>query len=215
MILLLIDYILLMRVLALYHQGKSTPDTTNTMGTYHSIDKKLAACLRAGDPGVAALHFTLGIFIYGKLREEIVVGRLADAVTICGVDGNLPNMWGAISWTVPMVWAITLMVLALCKAAEFWRISAGFKDFSLVKVLMQDQAVHFILVIFCSIINIISDQLQISNDFLAGIIGISGSPSFLCVVGSRLLVHLKEAGERGLNGGTSYRMGTITSIEFS
>lgn len=37
------------------------------------------------------------------------------------------------------------MFLALYKAAEFWRMSAGFKGFNLVKVLIKDQAIYFML----------------------------------------------------------------------
>lgn len=36
------------------------------------------------------------------------------------------------------------MVLALCKATEYWRISAGFKGFTLVKVLIYDQILYFL-----------------------------------------------------------------------
>ncbi|KAH8109836.1 hypothetical protein DFH11DRAFT_1515133, partial [Phellopilus nigrolimitatus] len=62
---------------------------------------------------------------------------------------------------------------------------------------------------------IIADQLFVPNAIVAQLLTILGSPSLLCVLGSHLLVHLKEAGERGANGGTSYRMKTMSNIEFS
>ena len=37
------------------------------------------------------------------------------------------------------------MILALYKATEYWKLSAGFKGFTLVKVLVLDQVVYFIL----------------------------------------------------------------------
>ena len=37
------------------------------------------------------------------------------------------------------------MALALYKAAEYWRMSAGFKGFRLVKVLIEDQLLYFFL----------------------------------------------------------------------
>lgn len=43
-----------------------------------------------------------------------------------------------------MVYGIILMGLALYKAAEYWRMSAGFKGFALVKVLIKDQVLYFI-----------------------------------------------------------------------
>ena len=36
-----------------------------------------------------------------------------------------------------------LMALALYKAAEYWRMSTGFKGFTLVKVLIVDQILYF------------------------------------------------------------------------
>ncbi|KAH8106557.1 hypothetical protein DFH11DRAFT_1518081 [Phellopilus nigrolimitatus] len=193
-------YILLMRVLALYHQ-----------------DEKLARCLRTLFGLDTA--FGLGILIYNMLYEEIAVGKLAEGVTVCGFNRDSPKVWAALSWLVlvaaPMLYGIILMVLALYKAAEHWRETAGFSQFTLVKVLIQDQAIYFIMVIFCSVMEIVSDQLVISNIVLADVLNILGSPSLLCILGSHLLVHLKEAGERGANGGTSYRMPTMSNIGFS
>ncbi|KAH8106463.1 hypothetical protein DFH11DRAFT_1468308, partial [Phellopilus nigrolimitatus] len=64
-------------------------------------------------------------------------------------------------------------------------------------------------------VEIVGDQLFIPNALLAALLAALGSPSLLCVLGSHLLVHLKEAAERGANGGTSYRMKTMSSIGFS
>lgn len=44
-----------------------------------------------------------------------------------------------------MVYGVILMALAIYKAADFWRLSGGFKGFNLVKVLIVDQAIYFIL----------------------------------------------------------------------
>ncbi|KAH8106460.1 hypothetical protein DFH11DRAFT_1830605 [Phellopilus nigrolimitatus] len=99
--------ILLMRVLALYHQ-----------------DKRLAACLRALFGLEAA--FTLGILIYDNIYQETIVGELAEGVTFCGQTRNPPKVWDALSWATPMLYGIILMVLALYKAAEHWRETAGF-----------------------------------------------------------------------------------------
>ncbi|KAH8112181.1 hypothetical protein DFH11DRAFT_1786727, partial [Phellopilus nigrolimitatus] len=159
--------------------------------------------------------FGLGLQIYLVIYQEIAVGELAEGITLCGENRNPPKVWGALSWASPMLYAVILMILALYKAAEHWRETAGFSQFTLVKVLIQDQAIYFIMVIFCSVMEIVSDQLYISNIILADLLDVIGSPSLLCLLGSHLLVHLKEAGERGANGGTSYRMKTISNIEFS
>ena len=44
-----------------------------------------------------------------------------------------------------MVYGGILMMLALYKAAEYWKISAGFKGLTLVKILIRDQALYFML----------------------------------------------------------------------
>lgn len=44
-----------------------------------------------------------------------------------------------------MAYGVILMALALYKAAEFWRLSSGFKGFNLMKVLIIDQAIYFVL----------------------------------------------------------------------
>ncbi|KAH8109163.1 hypothetical protein DFH11DRAFT_1548465 [Phellopilus nigrolimitatus] len=197
--------ILLMRVLALYHQ-----------------DKRLAACLRTLFGLEAA--FGLGIIIYSMIYQQIVVGELAKGVTFCGVNRYIPKVWDSLSWAAPLLYAIILMILALYKAEKVWRENTGFSQFNLVKVLIQDQAIYFIIglganypdrVIFCSVMEIISAQLDVSNILLADFMTLLGSPSLLCVLGSHLLVHLKEAGERGVNEGMSYKMKTISNIEFS
>ena len=41
-----------------------------------------------------------------------------------------------------------------------------------------------------------------------------GNPALLCVMGNHLIIHLKEAAEKGLNEGTSYRLETLNAIEF-
>lgn len=43
-----------------------------------------------------------------------------------------------------MVYGVILMVMAIYKAAEYWRMSSGFKGFNLVKILIIDQAVYFV-----------------------------------------------------------------------
>ncbi|KAH8109392.1 hypothetical protein DFH11DRAFT_1709954 [Phellopilus nigrolimitatus] len=193
MIIITIDYILLMRVLALYHQ-----------------DKRLAACLKTLFGLEAVLE--LGAQICTIIYAEIYVGKLAEDVSICLFNGS-PKVWAALVWAVPMLYAIILMVLAILKAAQHWRELAGFSQLNLLTVLIRDQAIYFILVIFCSVVGIIADTLLDPNLFL--LLTVLIFPKLLCVLGSHLLIHLKEAGERRANGGTSYRMTTMSTMQFS
>ena len=58
----------------------------------------------------------------------------------------------------------------------------------------------------CSVMNVLEFKLDVSNAFSSNLLNELGNPSFLCVLGSRMLFNLKEAGERGQNVGTSYRV---------
>ncbi|KAH8107333.1 hypothetical protein DFH11DRAFT_1517754 [Phellopilus nigrolimitatus] len=189
--------ILMMRVLALYHQKKS-----------------LAIFLRT--LFILDAAFTLGILLYGNINKESSVMELAEGVTTCVIKRNPHDVWGALSWATPMVYGLILMILALYKAAEYWKESGGFGQLSLVKVLLQDQVIYYFMVILCSAIDLIlASESNVANVLLAGTLALLGSPSLLCVIGSHLLVHLKEAGEQGVNEGTSYRMTPVSSIGFS
>ena len=44
-----------------------------------------------------------------------------------------------------MVFNLVMMVLAIYKAGEYWETSAGFKGFKLVKVVIKDQIIYFVL----------------------------------------------------------------------
>ncbi|EJD00607.1 uncharacterized protein FOMMEDRAFT_159364 [Fomitiporia mediterranea MF3/22] len=48
----------------------------------------------------------------------------------------------------------------------------------------------------------------------SALINAASSPTLLCVLGSHLLINLKEAGERGVNEGTDYRSRTVSNFEF-
>ena len=52
--------------------------------------------------------------------------------------------------------------------------------------------------------------------FLTDVLAVAGSPTFLCVLGSRMLFNLKEAAEKGSGEETSYREDApISAMEFS
>ena len=56
-----------------------------------------------------------------------------------------------------------------------------------------------------------------SSNFVFGVVlqGL-GSPTLLCILGSRMMFNLKEAAEIGVNEGTSYRFSTtVTGMEFA
>ncbi|EJC99034.1 uncharacterized protein FOMMEDRAFT_170790 [Fomitiporia mediterranea MF3/22] len=202
---LLIDYILMLRVLALYSQDRYL--------RLLSIFLKALLALEAA--------FKMALLVYLTLEGEVAVAGLPwEGATVCGQLGSGPWQWGMINWILPMVYSVLLMALALYKATEFWKMQAGFKGFKLVKVLIQDQAIYFLLVVACVTMNVIEYKIYLANNFWASVLINLGSASWLSVLGSRLLFNLKEAGENGLNEGMSYRMkplslGEMSDIQFA
>ncbi|KAL5500904.1 hypothetical protein ACEPAH_9291 [Sanghuangporus vaninii] len=195
---IIMDYILMIRVLALFSQ-----------------DRMLSICLKT----ILALEacFKLGLDIFFILSTHFTIGGISTRATICLENSIPPLQWIMVNWIIPMVYGAVLMVLALYKAAEYWRMSAKLKGSTLVKVLLQDQVLYFLLVIGCSVLNIISFKVDISNEFASTVLGALGNPSCLSLLGSRMLFRLKEAGERGQNEGTSYTMPseTVSEIDFA
>ncbi|OCB83933.1 hypothetical protein A7U60_g9142 [Sanghuangporus baumii] len=191
----LIDYILLIRVLAFYHQNRKV-----------AIALKILLGLEAS--------IDLVILIYGTILQEVTTFRLTERMVICG-QGRAPlQVLAIVSWAVPMVYGLILLSLALYKAAEYWKLSSGFTGFHLVRVLIQDQVIYYGLVIFCSICQIMFESLANITSPVEDILNIIASPTILCILGGQLLINLKEAGERGANGGTNYTPRSFSGIEF-
>ena len=72
-------------------------------------------------------------------------------------------------------------------------------------------------VVVYSVANIITVKVPIDNEFLATLLWSTGNPSFFeSVLGSRLLINLKEVGEMGICGDTRCKPSSqfIGDIEF-
>ncbi|KAF9494751.1 hypothetical protein BDN71DRAFT_1431533 [Pleurotus eryngii] len=189
----LIDYILVMRVLALF-----------------SNDRMTKICLRILFVIEAAAMF--GVLTYVQVYNGTALGEFGTNYTVCQSIRGVQPVFFILAWAIPLSFECVLLVLALYKAAEFWNLSQGLTGFHLVKVLVIDQAFYFAVAIFCNVGMIISNTTSDPRVISKVILGIMGSPSLLVILGARLLVHLKEAGEKGVNGGTSYRMGEAGGI---
>lgn len=130
-----------------------------------------------------------------------------------------------------MIYDLTLMFLALWKTAKLWKENIGAVGLDLVKVLVRDQAIYFIVcvsiciqlsfssrpvlhrLLFIGIFQAVSNAFNINTDlFLAS--NILGNPNMLSIPGSRLLLNMRQAGERGLNAGTSCPTSTLSRIDF-
>ncbi|KAH8111439.1 hypothetical protein DFH11DRAFT_1613139 [Phellopilus nigrolimitatus] len=190
------DYILLIRVLALFDNKKN-----------------IATCLRILF-GVEAV-FMLGLHLYYTVFEQIAVG-VGLGFAFCGTENlEYPPIVKTLYWTAPLLFELVMMTLALYKAAQLWKATAGIEGMSLVKVLIQDQVIYFVMIMMCSIAKVCNYWTLVQSTPVTVILTLLGTTTLLCIIGSQMMVHLKEAGERGVKGGTSYRMETVTSITFA
>lgn len=129
-----------------------------------------------------------------------------------------------------MIYELTLMTLAIRKAAKIWKENAGADGFDLVKILIRDQAVYFVAYVNDHNRRDLSDEPNFRVIFV-GIfqaasfanlsVGLSiafnyiGNPNLLSIPGSRLLLNMRQAGERSVNPGTSCRPATMSGMEFA
>ncbi|EJD07103.1 uncharacterized protein FOMMEDRAFT_152461 [Fomitiporia mediterranea MF3/22] len=195
---ILIDCILQIRVLALYEQNRH-----------------LSICLK----GLLVLEtsIALGFTIYDNFFEDFIVVHIAQGIQICGKNRPPSSLALSIVWGGFLIYGMILLCLALFKAAEYWRISSNFKGFHLVRVLVEDQVIYYGFVIFCCILRITANQTKNVNSIVVYILDSIENPTLLCILGNRLLINLKEAGEFGQNEGTNYWLRTAgtSDIEFA
>ncbi|KAL5512053.1 hypothetical protein ACEPAH_5272 [Sanghuangporus vaninii] len=192
----LIDYILMIRVTALYSR----------------VAKILTAVLQI----LLAIEVVIMLWlcIHITLIEGLTTKTIAAGMTVCGESHNAQG-FGITFWSIPMVYSTILFSLALYKAVGFWMINRSLESLTLVKVLIQDQIIYFILAIACNLLNVMEFKLRVSNGLLSALLDTLGSPAFLCILGSRMLFNLKEAAEKVSDDGTTLKSETrMTSVLF-
>lgn len=67
--------------------------------------------------------------------------------------------------------------------------------------------------ISCALFNILNDFLSLPS-VPATVIDALGSPTLLCMLGSRMFFNLKEAAEHSVNLGTNWSSGSHSAIRF-
>ncbi|OCB91359.1 hypothetical protein A7U60_g1398 [Sanghuangporus baumii] len=158
----------------------------------------------------------LWLVIQITVVEGLTTKTLPGGITVCGETHNAQGL-GMAFWSIPMVYSTILFALALYKAIGFWLINRGFEGLTLVRVLIEDQAIYFVLAIVCNLLNVMEFKLRVTNGLLSALLDTLGSPAFLCIFGSRMLFNLKEAGEKGSNDDeTTLRTDTrMSSVRFA
>ncbi|EJD02270.1 uncharacterized protein FOMMEDRAFT_168770 [Fomitiporia mediterranea MF3/22] len=197
-IITLLDYILILRVAALYGQK----------------DKILDVCLKL--LLVAQSAGSLGVLIYFTFVENPYALNLTTGITVCTLTVEPPREL-AIAWALPTAYGFLLLCLTLYKAAEFSRRSAGFKGFQLVRIIVQDQTTYYCFLIAIAALRIAT--VFVRDIGIALVLIAAASPVLLSILGDQLLINLKEAGARCLDDEASYWVdnldGSSNLIEFS
>ncbi|KAH8115946.1 hypothetical protein DFH11DRAFT_1542749 [Phellopilus nigrolimitatus] len=187
---LLIDFILLLRVLA-----------------FCSGDKKTSRRLLALFALEVVLMFAILLYIEISLQGEIScsnIGVVIDGLLKCGNNGVFHRNWATAYWVIPLAFELVLLGLIMREASKFWKTWQDFRGSRLVAVLIRDQVLYFLVVITCGVASMMSYWLG-GGPFQSLVSGFTNA-SLPCVLGSRLLFNLHEAAEKGLNGGTSAEM---------
>ncbi|KAI5117041.1 hypothetical protein M0805_000116 [Coniferiporia weirii] len=178
---LAIDAILLIRVIALYERSQ-----------------KLTVCLSSLFVAEAAAMLWFTVRIRLDISIGISIGNPLSGigdVTGCGVTLDIPQLMAVLYWIPPTVFELILLVLSVRKGAEFWRVTAGLKGFKLMHVLIRDQVVYFALVLACSVANVILIYVD-ERVAIAG--AIFTNVTAPCILGSRILINLREAPRRNM-----------------
>ncbi|KAL4256432.1 hypothetical protein AB1N83_011253 [Pleurotus pulmonarius] len=170
-----IDYMLVMRVLALFSNAR-------TMKIFLHVFFLIEAVAM------------FGVLVYVQVYCGATTLEFGMGYTACQSVRTAQPVFFILAWSIPLL-------------------SQGLTGFHLVRVLVVDQAVYFAAAIFCNVGMIISTTTANPHFFSKRIMG---SPSLLVILGARLLVHLKEAGEKGFTGGMSYRVRkALSGIKFA
>ncbi|PAV15068.1 hypothetical protein PNOK_0962100 [Pyrrhoderma noxium] len=168
---------------------------------------------------------TISKFILTSLVNSILAAQsieFADGTTRCVISSSQAQYSFAIliiDWLIDVIIGFILLILALYKASAHWKTSE--KGSSLLHILIKDQIYYYIMIIFCSIMNIISIQIQTNELSAKGILFMTlGNSSLLSLIGNRMFINLKEAGEQQENGGKLSLDGAafnsnLSSIRFS
>jgi len=188
-----VDYILLLRVLAFY-----------------SWQRRLVLVLRMAFVAevIGMIGFAVGGDILAHFRPETAgTGTLP----FC-LDSDPRGPEGSIAWSIPLLYEAILMVLVIYKAVILSREAGGLNGSILVRILIRDQAIYFVAVLVITTSKILEFNLGYvpSNIFT-----VLGYTDLLSVLGARLLLNMKEAGEREANADFSLEMGMSTSLNFA
>ncbi|PAV20810.1 hypothetical protein PNOK_0343700 [Pyrrhoderma noxium] len=193
---IIVDYILILRVLAFWNNNKKLAIIFKSFLVLEAIAKLI-------------------IFMVMIVKYDPRATILAKGITVCGGKQDqlaLIAKLEMVDWLMPTIFEFILMIMALYKTGLSWRMS-GIKGSRLIKVIITDQIIYYIMILFCSIVKIVFFHIQSSAVYTnLGALQVLGSPSFLCLLGSHMFFNLKEAASTEEDGHISTaRQGTVFS----
>ncbi|PAV22947.1 hypothetical protein PNOK_0001400 [Pyrrhoderma noxium] len=181
---IIVDYILMLRVLALWNNNEKLLVSLKTLLFVEAVAKTRRAA---------------------KSCTAMAI-EVATNLSFCGTfayrDPHLINL-GVIDWMLPAIVGLVFLSLALIKGVKYMKYPA-FGGVRLVKILIEDQAFYYAIALSCSVLNIIQFKVRIRNSALTSVFSVLGNPSFQCLLGSRLFFNLKEAALGTSEGSTRH-----------
>ncbi|OCB90549.1 hypothetical protein A7U60_g2227 [Sanghuangporus baumii] len=134
-----------------------------------------------------------------------------DDIHACGSQ-LAPPYWISFFWLPPIIMDFILLVLTLRKSLALRRITPGksWSELRLHRTLVRDQALYFVGIFICSLANM--GFFTIYPKILCAALGFA--LGFPCVMGSRILLNLREIAREEMRCGLSTSK-VFTSIQFA
>ncbi|KAL5478872.1 hypothetical protein ACEPAI_2149 [Sanghuangporus weigelae] len=146
---------------------------------------------------------TFGIVINETIMLEAIAKGIA-GFSYCA-SGTPSKVEWSFLWIIVLSYQIMMTSLCVYKATRLHR-TLGLRGVHLVKVVVRNQLTYLSIIIICSIFNLIGEfDLNLPAVGQAFYLTI-GSKSVFSLVGSRMLIHLKQAAEETPGEGGSLRL---------
>ncbi|KAL5481101.1 hypothetical protein ACEPAI_10042 [Sanghuangporus weigelae] len=186
---LLVEIILIIRVNTLYERSRTSTLVLST------------------------LFFAQAALMATVLIKWDLISILAffDDIHACGSQ-LAPPYWISFFWLPPIIMDFILLVLTLRKSLALRKITPGknWSELRLHRTLVRDQALYFVGIFICSLANM--GFFTIYPKILCAALGFA--LGFPCVMGSRILLNLREMAREEMRCGLSTSK-VFTSIQFA
>jgi len=136
------------------------------------------------------------------------------ALTACDTTTGTTPFWIFANWIPPIFFELILLSLTLYKAYEYYHMSSApdaRPQSDLMRVFVRDQICYFIAIVLAGTVTMFFQADPAESNLIN--IALNFTLAVPCIIGSRLLLNLKEVGEKKVYAGS--RRLDITDPEFS